>query len=63
MLSSVDTEAPSVQLVDGVNGTVQVSRGGSAETIGLLVEREGRAHGLLLSRDSAKKVAEFLAAD
>ena len=57
MLSTVATVALPVQVVDGVNGTVQVSRNGSNETIGLLAERAGEDAGGKTDRQSFERKA------
>jgi hypothetical protein len=59
-MSSIMPMAKTPCVLELPNGTVQVSRGGDPATIGLLVERDGHAHGTILSEDQAKELAEML---
>jgi hypothetical protein len=59
-MSSIMPMAKSPSVLQLPNGTVQVSRGGDPATIGLLVERDGHAHGIILSENQANELAEML---
>lgn len=59
MLSTVDPTVSSSSVIPCENGTIQISLGG-CETIGFLVERAGVDHGILLSPNQARKIADGL---
>lgn len=56
--SSTKDKANTPLVIEGQNGIVQVSKSDDG-TVGLLIERSGRAHGLLLTSD---QVEELIAA-
>jgi hypothetical protein len=60
--SIVMDSSPCSFKIDSENGQVQVSRGGSPDVIGLLVERGALWAGTLLTKEQAIELARLLTA-
>lgn len=51
---------PPVTVLETINGSIQLSAPAGVANLGLLVDRDGRSRGLLLSPDTAEQLAELL---